>query len=135
MRTTSICHIFIVFQRCIEIHINIYSLPVRSGAPPSLYPFFLQCCIHILSKVFRSETAYSRSEVNQMWILKNSNELLEHLKSTNFNHITSIKSFDFSTIYTTIPHLIVSRDSVSPFVLHLSSLTERRSTAYIGGCL
>ena len=50
------------------------------------------------------ETAYSRSGVNQMWILKNSKELLEHLNSPNFNHITSIKSFDFSTLYTTIPH-------------------------------
>ena len=50
------------------------------------------------------ETAYSRSGVNQMWILKNSKELLEHLKSPNFNNITSIKSFDFSTLYRTIPH-------------------------------
>ena len=49
------------------------------------------------------ETAYSRSGVNQMLILKNSKELLEHLKSPNFNHITNIKSFDFSTLYTTIP--------------------------------
>ena len=47
-------YIFIVFQRCIKIHINIDSLPVRPGAPPSLYPFFLQSCLHILSKVFRS---------------------------------------------------------------------------------
>ena len=39
-----------------------------------------------------------------MWILKNSEELLEHLQSPNFNHITSIKSFDFATLYTTIPH-------------------------------
>ena len=50
------------------------------------------------------ETAYSRSGVNQMWILKNSKELLDHLKSPNFNLITNIKSFDFSTLYTTIPH-------------------------------
>ena len=50
------------------------------------------------------ETSYSISEVNQMWILKNSKELLEHLLSPNFNHITSIKSFDFSTLYTTIHH-------------------------------
>ena len=33
-----------------------------------------------------------------------SKELLEHLKSSNFNHIRSIKSFDFSTLYTTIPN-------------------------------
>ena len=39
-----------------------------------------------------------------MWILKNSKELLEHLQFPNFNHITSNKSFDFSTLYTTIPH-------------------------------
>ena len=50
------------------------------------------------------KTAYSRSGVNQMWILKNSKELLEHLKSPNFNNITNIKSFEFSTLYTTIPH-------------------------------
>ena len=50
------------------------------------------------------ETAYSRSGINQMWILKNSKELLEHLKSPTFNRVTSIKSFDFSTLYTTIPH-------------------------------
>ena len=50
------------------------------------------------------ETAYSRNWVNQMWILKNSKELLEHLKSPNDNHITSIKSFDFSILCTTITH-------------------------------
>ena len=50
------------------------------------------------------EISYSRSGVNQMWIQKNSKELLEHLQSPNFNHVTSIKSFDFSTLYTTIPH-------------------------------
>ena len=32
------------------------------------------------------------------------NVLWKHLKSPNFNHITNIKSFDFSTLYTTIPH-------------------------------
>ena len=37
-------------------------------------------------------------------ILKNSKELLDHLKSPNFSLITNIKSFDFSTLYTTIPH-------------------------------
>ena len=33
-----------------------------------------------------------------------SKELLEHLQSPNFNHITNTKSFDFSTLYTAIPH-------------------------------
>ena len=45
--------------------------------------------------------------VNQMWILKNLKNLkvlLEHPKSLTFNHITNIKYFDFSTLYTTITH-------------------------------
>ena len=51
------------------------------------------------------ETAYSRSGINQMWILKiKKKELLDHLKSPNFNLITNIKSYDFSTLYTTILH-------------------------------
>ena len=41
------------------------------------------------------ETAYSRSRVNQIWILKNSKELLDHPKSPNFNLFTNIKSFNF----------------------------------------
>ena len=49
-------------------------------------------------------TVYSRSGINQMWILKNSKELLENLKSTHFSRVNSIKAFDFSTLYTTIPH-------------------------------
>ena len=47
-------------------------------------------------------TAYSRSGVNQMWILKNSKELLANLKSHDFSKIDSIKTYDFSTLYTTI---------------------------------
>ena len=46
------------------------------------------------------ETVYSRSGINHMWILKNSKNLLDNLKSRSF----SIKPFDFSTLYTTLPH-------------------------------
>ena len=49
-------------------------------------------------------TTYSRSGVNQMWILKNSKELLDNLKSREFSKIDCIKTYDFSTLYTTIPH-------------------------------
>ena len=50
------------------------------------------------------DTAYARSGVNQMWILKNSKELLENLKAHSLHSVNSIKSFDFSTLFTTIPH-------------------------------
>ena len=49
-------------------------------------------------------TAYSRSGINQMWILKNSKSLLEDLKSKSLHKVTSIATYDFSTLYTTIPH-------------------------------
>ena len=50
------------------------------------------------------ETVYSRSGINHMWILKNSKDLLDNLKSRSFSQVSSIKTFDFSTLYTTIPH-------------------------------
>ena len=50
------------------------------------------------------DVAFSRSGINQMWILKNSKELLDNLKSQPCSNITHIKTFDFSTLYTTIPH-------------------------------
>ena len=39
-----------------------------------------------------------------MWILKNSKDLLENFKSRSFSTISSICTFDFSTLYTTLPH-------------------------------
>ena len=51
-----------------------------------------------------SDTAYARIGVNQMWILKNSKELLENLKRQSLHSVNSIMSFHSSTLYTTIPH-------------------------------
>jgi hypothetical protein len=50
------------------------------------------------------ETVYSRNSINHMWILKNSQDLLDNLKSRSFSHVSSINTFDFSTLYTTLPH-------------------------------
>jgi hypothetical protein len=50
------------------------------------------------------DTSYSRGGVNQMWILKNSKDLLEYIQSRCFSSCNIIKTFDLSTLYTTIPH-------------------------------
>ena len=42
-----------------------------------------------------TDTIYSRNGVNQMWILKNSKELLEHLKSKAISKVSSIKPLIF----------------------------------------
>jgi hypothetical protein len=39
-----------------------------------------------------------------MWILKNSKDLLEYIQSRSLSSCNSIRTFDFSTLYTTIPH-------------------------------
>ena len=59
-----------------------------------------------LKKASRSIVTWPILEVavNQMWILKNSKDLLECIKSRNVSFCNSIKTFDFSTLYTTIPH-------------------------------
>ena len=38
------------------------------------------------------ETVYSRSGINHMWILKNSKDLLDNLKSRSFSQVSSIKT-------------------------------------------
>ena len=52
----------------------------------------------------------SHTGVNNMWILKNSTNLLSSLGHLGVHGATSIKTFDFSTVYTSIPHdLLKSR--------------------------
>ena len=51
-----------------------------------------------------SSVMYSRTGINEMWILKNSSELLQKMNSFCYPKITSIQTFDFSTLYTSIPH-------------------------------
>ena len=47
---------------------------------------------------------YSTSGVNQTLILKNSNDLLLNFRSQSLQFCSNIKTFGFSTLYTTIPH-------------------------------
>ena len=52
----------------------------------------------------------SHTGVNNMWILKNSTNLLSSLGHLGVHRATSIQTFDFSTLYTSIPHdLLKSR--------------------------
>ena len=46
----------------------------------------------------------SHTGVNNMWILKNFTNLLSSLGHLGVRKATSIQTFDFSTLYTSIPH-------------------------------
>ena len=54
-----------------------------------------------------SDAVYSRNGVNSMWILKNSKDLVEQLGSQYISGVSSIRTYDFSTLYTTIPHSLL----------------------------
>ena len=52
----------------------------------------------------------SHTGVNNKWILKNSTNLLSSLSHLGVHRATSIQTFNFSTLYTSIPHdLLKSR--------------------------
>ena len=51
-----------------------------------------------------SKVKLNLSGINQMWILKKSIELLNNFKAQTLLEVNNIKTFDFPTLYTTIPH-------------------------------
>ena len=52
------------------------------------------------------EKVYERSGKNLFWSIKNSGEILDMLKARDFN-ATSLSTYDFSTLYTTLPHNLI----------------------------
>ena len=52
------------------------------------------------------EKVYERSGKNLFWSIKNSGEVLNKLKSRGFR-ATSLSTYDFSTLYTTLPHNLI----------------------------
>ena len=65
------------------------------------------CFTAIKSHVIRyCETVYETSNKNWFWSMKNSDEVLNKLKCRGFRG-TSLSTYDFSTLYTTLPHNLI----------------------------
>ena len=65
------------------------------------------CLTAIKSHVIRyCETVYETSNKNWFWSIKNSGEVLNKLKCRGFR-ATSLSTYDFSTLYTTLPHNLI----------------------------
>ena len=63
------------------------------------------CLTAVKNHVIRyCEKVYERSGKNLFWSIKNSGEVLNKLKSRGFR-ATSLSTYDFSTLYTTLPQL------------------------------
>ena len=65
------------------------------------------CLTAIKAKVIKyCETVYERSGKNMFWPIKNSSEVLSKLKDIGYQ-ATSLSTYDFSTLYTTLPHNLI----------------------------
>ena len=65
------------------------------------------CLTAIKAKVIKyCETVYERSGQNMFWPIKNSGEVLSKLKDIGYQ-ATSLSTYDFSTLYTTLPHNLI----------------------------
>lgn len=49
---------------------------------------------------------YENSGINLFWSIKNSGEVLDKIRNRRF-HATSFSTYDFSTLYTTLPHHLI----------------------------
>ena len=65
------------------------------------------CLTAVKNHVIRYwEKVYERSGKNLFWSIINSGEVLNKLKSRGFR-ATSLSTYDFSTLYTTLPHNLI----------------------------
>lgn len=60
------------------------------------------------------KTVFENSGVNLFWSIKNSGEVLDKLRSLNYQ-ATSLSTYDFSTLYTTLPHNLI-KEKLIPLI-------------------
>ena len=78
-----------------------------SRTTTELSKFLTSCLTAIKSHVIRyCETVYETSNKNCLLSIKKSGEVLSKLKCRGFR-ATSLSTYDFSTLYTTLPHNLI----------------------------
>ena len=76
-----------------------------------------------------NNTKTSRKGVNSMWIVKNSTNLLSSLDQLDVRTATSVQTYDFSTLYTSIPHNNLLKSRIIAFI-HNSFKRRNGSNRY-----
>ena len=81
-----------------------------SSCMTTLLSKFLTSCLTAVKKhvIKYCGKVYEISGKNLFWSIKNSGEILDKLKARDFN-ATSLSSYDFSTLYTTLPHNLIKK--------------------------
>ena len=78
-----------------------------------LSKFLTSCLTAVKNHVIRyCEKVYERSGKNLFWSIKNSVEVLNKLKPRGFR-ATSLSTYDFSTLYTTLPHNLIKEKLIN----------------------
>ena len=72
------------------------------------------------------EKVCERSGKKLFWSIKNSSEILDKLKARDFN-ATSLSTYDFSTLYTTLPHNLI-KDKLIDLIERVS---QREGSPYL----
>ena len=82
--------------------------PCANQRVPEQTSKLLTLCLTVVIKhvIKYCETVYKRSDKDLFWSIKNSGEFLHKLKARDFK-ATSLSTYDFSTLYTTLPHNLI----------------------------
>ena len=90
----------------------------------------LTSCLTTIKKhvIKYCEKGYERSGKNLFWSIKNSCEILNKLKSRGFR-ASSLSTYDFSTLYTTLPHNLIKDKLVD-----LTERTFQREGSLYSAC-
>ena len=75
-----------------------------------------------------NSTKTSCNGVNSMWIVKNSTSLLSSLDQLDVHTATSVQTYDFSTLYTSIPHNLLKSQITA--LIHNSFKRRNGSNRY-----
>ena len=86
---------------------KVHKRPYKARFIAEISKLLTSCLTVVKNHVIRyCEKVYERSGKNLFWSIKNSGEVLHKLKSRGFR-ATSLSTYDFSTLYTTLPHNLI----------------------------
>ena len=105
-------------------------IPNSSSCMTTELSKLLTSCLTAVKKyvIKYCEKVYERSGKILFWSIKNSGEVLDKLKARDFN-ATSLSTYDFSTLYTTLPH-----NSIKDKLIDLIERTFQREGSSYFAC-
>ena len=116
------------YLNCTKKHIRLDLLLILAHARlPNYQKLLTSCLTTITNHVIKyCEKVYERSGKNLFWSIKNSCEVLNKLKPRGCR-ATSLSTYDFSTLYTTLPYNLI-KDKLVDLI---ERTFQRESSLYI----